>query len=181
MAPRASPEEVHQALQAAGKALEADLQDLFSLTVDKVRVSQGEPLRLEVEGPEGRFAVTWPPQEQLTHAQGRLGAHGRIAWEFHLAQHDPTTFFPDHWPVSPERRDFVFERLAFYIEDTLGETGFYDGLIVEVRGDAMLVYYDDEYVLISSSGQRRGNGLLDWKLKRLLAYTLTDADEHFGT
>lgn len=172
---------IRETLVALADRLTTDLAELFGHEDATASLHDEDRLRLVLQGQAGRFELGWPPREAMTEAKGHLGAHARIALELHLASQAPAKFFEGYRPVSPERRAYVFERLTFYIEDSLGETGYYDPMIVEQRGPVLLVFSDDEYVLVSETGQRRGTGILDWKVKRLVAYALTDADERFST
>lgn len=171
--------ELRATLEELGDQLVEDLASIFGHEEATARVEDGQTLRLTVEGPEGRLSIRWPPTEGLTEAEGRMGAHARIALELNLAAETPGEFWEDHRPVRDERQAHIFGRLRFYLEDSLAEGGYYDPIVVEERGPAMLVFCDDEYCLVSPSGEHRGSGILSWKVKRLLAYALTDADEAF--
>lgn len=174
-------QDIHSALQQAAHQLQAELQDLFGHEDAQVRVLEGEGLRLEATGGAGRFQVHWPPGEQLTQVEGELGEHARIAFELLLASETPEAFFGKHRPASPERRKLAFERLRWYVEDSLGENPYYSPLLIEQRGPVMLVYSDGDYALICEDGGYKGEGILLWKVRRLMAYALTDADEElFG-
>lgn len=169
--------EVHEALEQARDAVSADLEEIFGFEDVQARVETQPDPRLVVRGEEGRFEVAWPPDEDLTEAEGRLGAHARIAFEFLLAAETPATFFEDYRPVSEDRREIVFEALKAYIDDSLGQNPYYSPLTFVQRGDIALIYADDEYVLVAADGSRKGSGILDWKVKRLVAFALTDADD----
>lgn len=169
--------DVAAALEEVRAALERDLPELFGHGDARVRVVDVEGHRVVAEGADGRFVVRWPPGEGMVQAEGRLGAHGRIAFEFLLASANPAEFFEGYRPVSPVRRDLVFEALAGYLDETLGGNKYYPDLVTVVRGPAMLVFGDDEYAIVAEDGHHRGHGILHWKVKRLVAYALTDADE----
>ncbi len=171
--------DLQETLEELGDRLVEDLGTLFGHEGVTARVEDGGELQLAVEGADGRLTIAWPPTDGLTQAEGRLGAHARIALELNLAAETPREFWENHRPVNEERQAHIFERLRFYLEDSLAEGGYYDPIIVEERGPAMLVFCDDEYCLVSPSGEHRGSGILSWKVKRLLAYALTDADERF--
>lgn len=171
--------EIEATLEELGDRLVHDLTTLFDHDGVAAKVEGDRDLHLTVQGSEGHLAITWPPTDGLTEAEGRLGAHARIALELNLAAQTPREFWDNHRPVRDERQAHIFDRLRFYLEDSLAEGGYYDPILVEERGPALLVFCDDEYCLVSASGEHRGNGILQWKVKRLLAYALTDADEAF--
>jgi hypothetical protein len=174
--PRADREEIQQALAEAADQLEEDLREVFGFEqVQAHRETDPEP-SLVVTGPEGRFELAWPPTDGLTEAEGRLGAHARIAFELWLASHRPEAFFDGYRPVSEDYRDIVFSALKAYIDDSLGENPYYAPLTFVQRGPVVLVYGDDEYALIADDGSHEGSGILRWKVKRLAAFALTDAD-----
>lgn len=169
--------EVREALDRAAEALSRDLDELFGFADAETRVlDEGGPPRLVVEGAEGRFEVAWPPDDGLTEAEGRLGGHARIALELLLAAETPAAFFEDYRPVSDERRRIVFVALKAYVDDSLGENPYYSPLAFVERGPVALVYGDDEYAIVAADGSHEGSGILHWKVKRLLAFALTDAD-----
>lgn len=168
--------EIEKTLQQAAQRLEADLQEIFSFDDARARLKSGPDPRLVVEGEEGRFELTWPPDEGLTQAEGRLGAHARIALELLLASSSPGTFFEDYRPASEQRRRIVFDALEAYIDDSLGANPYYAPLAFVERGPVVLVYGDDEYALVAEDGSHQGHGILHWKVKRLAAFALTDAD-----
>jgi hypothetical protein len=174
--PRADREEIQQALAEAADQLEEDLREVFGFEQVQVhRETDPEP-SLVVTGPEGRFELAWPPADGLTEAEGRLGAHARIALELLLASRRPGDFFEDYRPVSEDYRHVVFKALKAYVEDSIGDNPYYTPLTFEQRGPVVLVYGDDEYALIADDGSHQGNGILHWKVKRLAAFALTDAD-----
>ena len=175
--PRADREEIQQALAEAADQLEEDLREVFGFEQVHVhRETDPEP-SLVVTGPEGRFELAWPPTDGLTEAEGRLGAHARIALEFTLASRRPGDFFEDYRPVSENYRHVVFEALKAYIDDSIGSNPYYTPLTFVQRGPVVLVYADDEYALIADDGSHEGSGILHWKVKRLAAFALTDADD----
>jgi hypothetical protein len=169
--------EIEQALTEAADSLETDLRELFGFEDVQTSVERGPEPRLVVTGAEGRFVLTWPPDEGLTHAEGRLGGHARIALELLLASERPAAFFADYRPVSEAYREIVFDALRAYIDDSLGDNPFYTPLTFVQRGPVALVYGDDEYALIADDGSHEGEGILHWKVKRLAAFALTDADD----
>lgn len=173
----ADPGEIAETLAEAARTLEGDLHELFGHDEIEVRTEQGPPHRLVVDGTEGRFEVTWPPRDAMTTAEGRLGAHATIAFEFLLASHAPEDFFDGFRPQTDRRRTLLFEQVEAYIDDSLRQNPYYTPLVVETRGPAMLVYGDDEYTLVAEDGNYEGNGILHWKVKRLVAFALTDVDE----
>lgn len=169
--------EIADTLTDAAKTLEADLRELFGHPDVDVWTEPGPPHRLVVAGEDGRFEVTWPSDETMTEADGRLGAHARIAFELLLASHAPEDFFDGFRPQTQRRRELLFDQIEAYVDDSLGQNPYYSPLVVETRGPAMLVYGDDEYTLVAEDGTYRGNGILHWKVKRLVAFALTDVDE----
>lgn len=176
MDPGASDASMEETLGEIAWTVQEDLGRIFGHEEAQVRVEEG-PTRLIVQGDEGRFVVAWPPEEALTEAEGRLGAHARIAFEFVLASRAPGSFFEGYRPQTEERREILFDHVEAYIDDSLRENPYYTPLVVERRGPAMLVYGDDEYVLMAEDGSYRGTGILEWKVKRLIAFALTDTDE----
>lgn len=177
----ADPTEIRKALDEAADSLATDLRELFGFTDVTATVEEDPQPGLLVEGSEGRFEVRWPPDEELTDAEGRLGAHARIAWELFLASRRPGAFFEDYRPVSEDYRHVVFEALNAYIDDSIGDNPYYTPLVFEQRGPVVLVYGDDEYALIADDGSHEGSGILHWKVKRLAAFALTDADDEMLT
>lgn len=169
--------EIEQALGQAAQQVQAALERIFGFEDVQADVDPGPSPGLVVEGSEGRFEVTWPPEDGLTDAQGRLGAHARIAFELWLASQRPEAFFEGYRPVSEAYRRIVFDALEAYIEDSLGENPYYTPLRLVERGPVLLVYGDDEYALIADDGSHEGQGILHWKVKRLAAFALTDADD----
>lgn len=173
---------IEQALAEAAEALEADLREVFGFEDVEAQAEPAPDPRLIVHGEEGRFEVSWPPDEALTEAEGRLGAHARIAFELLLASSAPATFFDGYRPQTDERRELLFDHVEAFVDDSLRENPYYTPLAVVRRGPAMLVYGDDEYTLVAEDGSYRGEGILHWKVKRLVAFALTDVDEQvFGT
>ncbi len=73
----------------------------------------------------------------------------------------------------------LFDQLEAYVMDSLGGNPYFSPLVVKRRGSALLVFGDDEYVLVGEDGSFKGVGILEWKVKRLVAFALTDADEFF--
>lgn len=172
----ADPVEIASSLEEAGQRLVSDLQEIFDFEDVEADVETEPGPRLVVRGEEGRFEVSWPPGDGLTEAEGRMGAHARIAFELLLASQRPGEFFDDYRPVSEEYRRIVFEALRAYIDDSLGSNPYYNPLKIVERGPVMLVYGDDEYALLADDGSHDGHGILHWKVKRLSAFALTDAD-----
>jgi len=169
--------DIEHALQEAADALSEDLVDVFGFEDVDARVEGGPDPRLVVAGSEGRFEVTWPPDKELTRAEGRLGGHARIALEVLLASSAPEEFFDDYRPQNERRRQVFYDALKAYIEDSLGQNAYYAPLTVVERGPVILVYGDDEYALVAEDGQHTGEGILYWKVKRLVAFAMTDADD----
>lgn len=164
-------------LEEVAGQVEKDLVSIFGHGDAGVRVEGAGSPQLVAEGEEGRFCVSWPPRDGLTEATGRLGAHGRIAFEFVLASQAPASFFEGYRPQTERRRELLFDRVEEYIDDSLRKNPYYTPLVVERRGPAMLVYGDDEYVLVAEDASYRGSGILEWKVKRLIAFAVTDTDE----
>jgi hypothetical protein len=169
--------DLERALAEAAQALEQDLVDVFGFEDVDARVEADDSPRLVVDGAKGRFEVTWPPEESLTEAEGRLGAHARIALELLLASQTPNQFFEDYRPQTETRRRVFFDALKAYVEDSLGENPYYAPLTVVERGPTILVYGDDEYALVAEDGNHKGHGILHWKVRRLVAFAMTDADD----
>lgn len=167
---------MERTLREVADQVETDLSRIFGHEDVSVEVEKS-PARLTVDGKEGRFVVAWPPDESLTEARGRLGGHARIAFELVLASRTPASFFEGFRPQNDRRRELLFDHVEAYIDDSLRENPYYTPLVVERRGPAMLVYGDDEYVLLAEDGSYRGTGILEWKVKRLIAFALTDTDE----
>jgi hypothetical protein len=170
-------DELEATLAEVAERLEADLRELFGHEDATARLEDGTPRRAVLEGEAGSFALSWPPEDGLTDAEGRLGAHATIGLELLLAAETPGAFFEGFRPQRDERRERLFDHLEDYIDDSLRENPYYTPLTVVRRGAAMLVYADDEYTLVAEDGTYRGSGLLHWKVKRLVAFALTDVDQ----
>jgi len=166
-----------ETLEEVRSSLEADLREVFGHSDAVATVIEGERATVQVHARRGRFVLAWPPKGRLAQAEGQLGAHARIALELLMAAETPAELFESYRPASDVRRRIVFDALRGYVDETLGGNPFYDDLVVVERGPAMLVFGDDEYALVTDDGNHRGHGILHWKVKRLLAYALTDADE----
>lgn len=166
-----------ETLEGVAETMQGDLRSLFSHEGAEVEVREGRPVRLVATGEEGSFSVTWPPSEGLTEASGRFGGHARVAFEFVLASGSPGAFFEGYRPQTERRRGVLFDRLEAYVEDSLAKNPYFSPLVVERRGPALLVFGDDEYVLVAEDGSYRGVGILEWKVKRLVAFALADADD----
>lgn len=175
--PSGEPPSIEETLAEVAEVLEADLREIFGHEDATVRLEQGTGHRLIAEGEAGSFEVTWPPADELTGAEGRFGAHAKIAFEFLLASRTPAQFFDGYRPQNDERRERTFDILEEYIDDSLRANPYYTPLVTVRRGPAMLVYGDDEYTIVAEDGNYTGSGILEWKVKRLVAFAITDADE----